>query len=299
MSAHRLSLGTAQLGAAYGIANQDGMPSAEEGDAILELALESGIRHIDTAPVYGESETRIGRFFRARGVADSFEVCTKLGGLGDARTSREVSKAVDRSIEASLDKLAIPILSEVLIHGTEDLYRHGRALVDALLVARERGGLEKIGVSVYAPEELSVLNEFPELEVVQLPLSVFDQRLLHSGWLGRLRASGRIVQARSVFLQGLIALPEDALPKKVAHARDALRKYLAMLSDRELSAQEAALLFAINIDVDRIVIGTETAAQLRKNIEAMSKSMPEALFQEIRTAFRDLPERIIDPRQWR
>lgn len=298
MSIRRISLGTAQLGAAYGIANQGGIPSARTVNEILSLALCAGIRHIDTAPIYGEAEERIGRFVRERGASDSFEVCTKLSRLDDDPASLELTKSVYRAIESSLKNLAVPVLSELLIHDVELLHRYGRELIEALLSARDRGWIKRIGVSVYGPEDLAVLDDFPELEIVQHPLNVFDQRLLDSGCLEKLQSNGCIVQARSVFLQGLVTLPEDALPRAVAHARDPLGRYLALLSESGLTAEEAALLFVMSTDVDRVVIGTESAAQLRMNLEAISKTMPEELFQQLRTAFLNLSERIIDPRRW-
>ncbi len=298
MSLSRISLGTAQLGSAYGIANRGGSPSAKTVDEILDLAISAGVPYIDTAPIYGEAEKRIGRFIQRRGVEDAFEICTKLSHLDDDLPSSEVARAVDRSIESSLGNLGVPVLSEYLIHDVELLHRHGRSLVDALLNTRERGRIRKVGVSVYGHEDLVALDEFPELEIVQHPLSVFDQRLLESDRLERLQSDGTVVQARSVFLQGLLTLSEDSLPKAVTHARDTLSKYSALLSDSGLTAEAAALLFVCRTDVDRVIIGTETATQLESNIETISKTMPEELFQRLRAAFRELPGRIIDPRRW-
>ncbi len=294
----KISLGTAQLGSAYGVANRGGIPSAGTVDEILDRALSAGIRYLDTAPVYGEAEKRIGRFLRERGAGDSFEICTKLSALDEGLSSSELAKAVDLSLESSLRKLAVPVLSEVLVHHIEQLHRHGRALIDALLRSRERGWLGKIGVSVYGPEDLSVLDEFPELEIVQHPLSIFDQRLLNSECLTDLQSKGCIVQARSVFLQGLVSLSEDALPQGLAHARHALREYLTLLADSELTAVEAALLFVTRSEVDRVIVGMETAAQLKANVDTMSKSMPDELFQQLRTKLRNLPVEIMDPRRW-
>ena len=59
-----LTLGTVQLGLAYGVNNAQGMPTFEESSAILNTALDSGIVSFDTARGYGESEAVLGRFFR-------------------------------------------------------------------------------------------------------------------------------------------------------------------------------------------------------------------------------------------
>ena len=55
-----------------------------------------------------------------------------------------------------------------------------------LLSLRERGVVQRLGVSIYSAEDLEGVN--PELlDLVQLPLSLFDQRLLEDGTLARLR----------------------------------------------------------------------------------------------------------------
>ena len=58
-----LTLGTVQLGLAYGVNNDKGMPSFEESSEILNTALSSGIISFDTAQAYGESERVLKRYF--------------------------------------------------------------------------------------------------------------------------------------------------------------------------------------------------------------------------------------------
>jgi aryl-alcohol dehydrogenase-like predicted oxidoreductase len=50
------------------------------------------------------------------------------------------------------------------------------------------------------------------LDLVQLPLSLLDQRLLQDGTLARLRALGTAVHARSLYLQGLLLTPAEKWP---------------------------------------------------------------------------------------
>ena len=55
----QLVLGTAQFGDGYGITNAGGHLSDTEVAGILDLALESGVTHIDTAAVYGDALQRL------------------------------------------------------------------------------------------------------------------------------------------------------------------------------------------------------------------------------------------------
>lgn len=53
---HKLSLGTAQFGSAYGITNKRGQVPRDEAIAIIREALRLGIRTFDTADDYGDAE---------------------------------------------------------------------------------------------------------------------------------------------------------------------------------------------------------------------------------------------------
>jgi diketogulonate reductase-like aldo/keto reductase len=71
----RLTLGTANFGLAYGIANKR-MLTEKEAFAILEKAVEVGVSSVDTARGYGDAEKVLGKFFLQHGKV--FEVVSKL-----------------------------------------------------------------------------------------------------------------------------------------------------------------------------------------------------------------------------
>ena len=58
----KLTLGTAQLGMKYGIANQKGNLSINEANQIIKNAINFGINSFDTAQNYGQSEKILGKF---------------------------------------------------------------------------------------------------------------------------------------------------------------------------------------------------------------------------------------------
>ena len=70
---NRLAIGTAQFGLSYGIANQVGKVSQTEAKEILKLASNSGIKILDTAIAYGDSEKSLGNL----GI-QNFQLVTKL-----------------------------------------------------------------------------------------------------------------------------------------------------------------------------------------------------------------------------
>lgn len=68
---------TTQLG--FGTTSMMGLPSTKDRVALLECAFESGIRHFDTAPLYGygEAERVVGEFLKGR--REQVTVTTKYG----------------------------------------------------------------------------------------------------------------------------------------------------------------------------------------------------------------------------
>ena len=60
MSINKLTIGTAQFGLNYGIANKNGQVSLTEIEKILDFSQSCGINSLDTAIAYGASESRLG-----------------------------------------------------------------------------------------------------------------------------------------------------------------------------------------------------------------------------------------------
>jgi diketogulonate reductase-like aldo/keto reductase len=112
----------------------------EECEGAVASALRLGYRHIDTAAMYG-NEREVGQGLRAAGVArgDVF-ITTKVWnsdiGEGD----------LQRSAEASLARLQIPIVDLLLIHWPNPAIAL-KTSIAALCDAKKRGLARHIGVS--------------------------------------------------------------------------------------------------------------------------------------------------------
>jgi aryl-alcohol dehydrogenase-like predicted oxidoreductase len=257
----RLALGTAQFGMSYGITNRSGQVRADEAGEILRAACEAGIDTLDTAIAYGESEHLLGCI----GVKD-WRVITKIGEPPVDHDSGWVRSAV----LASLQRLRIERLGGLLLHRPETLHgERGRQLWSELTALRDEGVIEKIGVSIYDPDELApIAAEYP-LDLVQAPFNILDRRLFTSGWLERLKAAGSEVHARSIYLQGLLLLEPEALPVRFDAWRPLWRRWHGWLASRGFTPLEGCIGFALAQPlIDCIVIGTENAMQLRQAVAA-------------------------------
>jgi aryl-alcohol dehydrogenase-like predicted oxidoreductase len=285
----RLALGTVQFGLTYGIANRDGQVSPAEAARILACGREHGLDTLDTAAAYGESERRLGEI----GVGD-WRVVSKLPPL--PQDCRDVHAWVERSALASLERLRIPVLYGLLVHRSADLASARGAELFSALQELKRGGLVcRVGASVYAPEELETLMQRFALELVQAPFNIVDRRLETSGWLRRLKADGTEVHTRSVFLQGLLLLSADARPAQFARWQELWSAWDRWLAGTGRSGAEACLGFALrHPEIDRVVIGVDSAAQLAAAVAA-GLPLPEDPPAEISCADPEL----VEPSHWR
>ncbi len=157
---NRLALGTVQFGTTYGVANKIGQVSCEEIDLILDHAWSAGIDTLDTAIGYGESEQRLGEV----GVGQ-WSIISKLPEIPKGCVN--VDSWVQDSVEESIKKLKVSSLRGLLLHRPQQLLSpQGEELYSALIKVREQGKVEKIGVSIYSPDELDALWSHFSLDLV-------------------------------------------------------------------------------------------------------------------------------------
>lgn len=144
-----------------------GRVSQEDADRTLELLLQHGVNHIDTAASYGESELRIGPWMaRYRG---AFFLATKTG-------DRTYDKAKE-SIHRSLERLRVDAVDLIQLHNLVDPDEWQTALgpggaLEAAVEAKQQGlarfiGVTGHGVTVAAMHRRSI-ERFP-FDAVLLP----------------------------------------------------------------------------------------------------------------------------------
>jgi aryl-alcohol dehydrogenase-like predicted oxidoreductase len=197
--APELCLGTAQFGLPYGITNTKGRVTEDEVKRILELAAQAGIRFLDTAQAYGEAEIVLGRTMLQ---GHAFRLISKLPAQNQPCFTEKDRQDWEESFQRSCKLLQQPDLDALLLHQAADLRKPGgHHLLQWLLSLRERGLVRRLGVSIYSADDL-VGVEPDLLNLVQLPLSLYDQRLLNDGTIAKLRSQGCAVHARSLYLQG-------------------------------------------------------------------------------------------------
>ena len=179
--------------------------------------------------------------------------------------------------------------------GGIDLLDTGAAYGDA---EKSIGELRPAGAQILEGATLkAVLDRFP-VQIVQLPVNLLDQRFVHDGTLALLARSNIEVHARSVFLQGVLLADAAQLPPRFAGVRGRIERLDAQCAARGVSRAAAALRFVASCPgVSRIVIGVNSAAQLKENLSAFSVATAGSWDLDAAAYALDDAE-IIDPRKW-
>ena len=283
---NRIVLGGAQLGLPYGILNGGETLSREEVARILDTAAGHGIDAIDTAIAYGQSESVIGETAQNR-----FKIISKLPPI--PLDVSNVSQWVRTQVDASLSRLKCTSLNALLLHRSQDLTdAHGAELYAAINSLKVEKIIQRFGVSIYAPDELTGIIGTFDIDVVQAPLNVFDRRIL--GVIDQLTALNIEVHVRSVFLQGvLIAKPENR-PQRFQPWSDHFARFDEWVLSSGVSAMACCLGFALQQSgVAKLVIGTtspESLTEIMTSIPNMKLEVPADL--------QSSSEQLIDPRVW-
>jgi aryl-alcohol dehydrogenase-like predicted oxidoreductase len=267
----RVGLGTAQFGADYGISNREGRPSEREIAAILERAVMAGVGYLDTAAGYADAEALIGRQL-PRG--HRLRIVTKLPSIPEQKIEAQHAENLLTALAGSLERLRSAQVYGVLIHQAGDLGKPGwEHLVHALQEARTRGWADRIGVSVYDADDLSLVQNRFKPDIVQIPFNALDRRLAVSGWLTRLKSAGIEIHARSLFLQGLLLMEPSALPDFFAPMSGALTELRAAWAAKRLSALAGCLGYVLgNSHIDVAIVGVNCRSELDEIATALAES---------------------------
>ncbi len=296
MELSQLMLGTVQFGLNYGIANKAGQPSYQTARDILAHAYEGGVNCLDTAAAYYTSEEVIGQALRDLQIAHKMTIATKVIHMAEDYSSiREVNQIVEDSIVRSLKRLRLEILPIVLFH-SENNFRY----VDALLKLKDRGLVKHVGSSITTPEGAKKIIETGLAEALQIPTSILDHRYTRSGILAECKKRGMAVFIRSLYLQGLVLLPDEEILPELDEVKPVLHKLRSLAAEAGISIKELAARYALNLDgMTAAVVGMETVPQLEENLELFSKPPLEPdLMKAINEAVPDLSDIILMPNKW-
>jgi D-threo-aldose 1-dehydrogenase len=307
------------------LGNMHRILAEDEAHATAIAAWDAGLRHFDTAPLYGHglSESRIGRALRGRARGD-FLVSTKVGrrleacapggedagiykGVPPLRVVYDYTRdGVLRALDSSLARLGMDRVDIVYVHdlerrthGSETAYEaRWRELVAgggwrALAELRRTGAVGAIGLGV---NETAACERFlaeldPDLFLLAGRYTLLEQAPL-AGLLPACERRGVGIVIGGPFNSGVLARQggdydyADA-PREVL-AR--VERLAAACRRFDIPLAAAALQFAAaHPAVVSVIPGAQSAAEVEANVRLMDVAIPPALW----AALKD--DGLIDP----
>jgi aryl-alcohol dehydrogenase-like predicted oxidoreductase len=263
----------------------------DEALGIVERALEMGIRHIDTANIYGqgESERVVGEALRGR--RETFEVATKVG-LGKRGGKPEgLSRAsIVSSLDESLQRLGTEYVDLLYLHAPDPSTPLSETL-EALSSLLEQGKIKAWGVSNFAAwqilelQQLSTAAKLPAPRISQVLYNLLVRQLdveyfafarkhpihttVYNPLAGGLLAAGKVTPGSR--------LDKNPIYKR-RYASDTFvalaKRYAEIASQEGISLLEMSYAWLCSVPgVDSILVGPATVGHLNDALHATKRSL--------------------------
>ena len=297
-------------GAPY--AKSDDAPSERESRELIARAFDGGIRHFDTAPLYGIglSERRLGNGLRYVAGSD-YTISTKVGRYlvpSDTGGRRAFSAVIDysydatmRALEQSLQRLGLNRVDILLIHDL-DIWTHGtrdgyeerfreamEGAYPALASLRAQGVVSAIGIGV---NEIEPCLRFagaadPDCFMLAGRYTLLEQEALNE-LLPLCEQRTISVLVAGPFNSGILATGAAAGAQynyrpAPAAVFDRVRKLQAVAQHYDVPIAACALQFPLaHPAVAAVVPGAFTVSEVETNLALLATPIPPALWAELK-----------------
>ena len=286
MKPNKISIGTANFANKYGLKKNNGL-KIEEIEKILELGFKKGIRNIDTAQTYGNSENILGKLN-----LNKWKISTKIN---INKNNLKKNDQIFSSVEKSLKRLRINYIENLFIHNDLNIFNEKELseIFCSLNQLKEKKIIKNFGCSIYTIKEFNKLINFSCLKILQAPLNIFNRKFLDQKITKYLLEKNIKLQFRSIFLQGLLLVDYKNIPKKFYDWRYDFKKYQIYLEKVKITKIMAALSILNEVKYSSVVIGFDSEKQL----EEVLKNLPNKKINIPKFNIKNA-KFIADPRKW-
>ena len=283
-----------------------GPTNTQESHAILKMALDNGIDHIDTAKVYGMglSEERIGQFLNTLSKNDRqfFKIATK-GGIDRKNFDDKGTVVFDNSKEFlteelnnSLKRLGVDCVELYYVHRRE-ADRPIEEVTETLVEFIKDGKIKQFGFSEIAPtslekaanihpvgavqSEYSLSTRYPELGLVQRTKKLGTSLVAFSP-IGRSLLTDKPHNAQTVEKMEFLKANPRFIEPNLSHNIKATEKFREYAADLACKASGLAIAWLLKVDKHVLPIpGTRSVAHLKEMIDGCELKLTDSNMKEI------------------
>ena len=252
---------------------KNGKIDRDKAGNLIYHAIENGVNFIDTAYLYGDSETFLGEILTDE-IKSKVKICTKLPAI-NVRKYEDMEKILDEQ----LGRLQIDCIDYYLIHAV-DLKAINRLLkrdlIKFLNKAKSEGKIKHVGFSYHGPkEEFPLLIDGYDWDVVMVQYNYFDENVQASvEGIEYAASKGMGIFVMEPLKGGILAgkMPEEA---------EAIFK---KANPNKSIAQWALEWVLNNRNVTCVLSGMNSLEQLDENLDVANRTTPMSMsFEDLET----------------
>lgn len=273
----KVLIGTANFNSSYGLSE-----NREPVESLLSSIWNFGIRQLDLSNEYEFGLSDLSN------KKHNWQIQLKI-----KVNCSQPDNSYLRELDFALSNLNTNYIERILIHnGDEFLYTNNIRALERLF--KLTPDPIRFGISLYDLPNLEKIIEQDFMKIIQFPANVFDRRLanLKTKNENRPNHNGKIFQARSIFLQGLVLNNYSKFPQNLMQFKNVFEDwYLWNLTHKYDLLESSINEVFIHQDLDEFTIGIDSSAHLNQlatiKLNQMRYSIPS-----------NVPDIIIDPRKW-
>lgn len=242
---------------------KNGKIDRQKARELIYYAIDNGVNFIDTAYLYGDSETFLGEILTPE-IKSKVKICTKLPSI-NVRKYDDMEKILDEQ----LNRLQIDCIDYYLIHAV-DLKTINRLLKRDLIKfiekAKSDGKIKHVGFSYHGPkEEFETVIDAYDWDIVMIQYNYFDDNVQVSAeGIDYAASKGMGILVMEPLKGGILA------GKMPGEAEEIFKK----ANPNKSNAQWAIEWVLNNKNITCVLSGMNSFEQLDENLDIASKTTP-------------------------
>lgn len=271
--------------------------------SMIDLALDYGINHLDTADLYdyGENEKIIGEAIKHK--RDEIIITTKVGNHFDRTKKRkdwfwDPSRTyIESALEESLKRLQTDYIDIYLLHGgtIEDPIDE---VIETMENMKRKGYIRTYGISSIRPNVIKEYMRKSNIDVVMMQYNLLDRRpeeLLHDLYEKKISIFARGPLAKGMLTEkALLYVNHKGSDGYLEYEREELIKTIEQLTSITNSLTKLAFQYVLHHQVvASVVFGASTNDQIIENITNYSNEpLDNDLIERVKEMTKYFPYRM-------
>ena len=283
----KVVIGTANFLNRYGLKKKK--IQKREIKQIFSYCKKNKIKNFDTAFSYDNFKNIKGIKF------DNFKISNKLN-FFNKKDYFHKNEEYLKLLKSRINDFKIKSFENFFLHNADELSKKEflRAIKIMKILKKEKL-IKKIGISIYNENSVRKLTQLDVIDIVQIPLNLCDRRFIRKKNMNFFKKKNIRVQARSIFLQGLLLQNFNKIKSKPYIDKKFFYDYETWIKKNKMSKLQACLNFIkFRNELDSIVIGIENLNQLKDIVNLLklkkNKEYPKKIISNKKEFF--------DPRKW-